>query len=116
MASYDIFIKNAAILDGTGRKPGFGAIGIRGDKIEYLGPNRDDSAKLVIDADGKWVVPGFIDITNHSDTHLTIFKYPNQESLLMQGITTVMGGNCGSSLAPLASKDAFNAIKKWADP
>ncbi|MDZ4260349.1 MAG: amidohydrolase family protein, partial [Candidatus Sungbacteria bacterium] len=45
----------------------------------------------------------------------TLFKYPNLESMLMQGVTSIIGGNCGSSLAPLASSHAIHGIRKWAD-
>jgi len=114
MATYDIIIKSGTIYDGTGRDPVQADVGITGNKITAMGKVEGTGAHI-IDATGKYVTPGFIDITNHSDTHLTLFKYPELESLLMQGITTIIGGNCGSSLAPLGSLDAIQGIKKWAD-
>lgn len=116
MASYDILIKSGSVIDGTGTPAVFGDVGIRGDMIEAVGSLGNAKADLTINAYGKIVAPGFIDITNHSDTRLTLFIQPNLESLLMQGVTTVLGGNCGGSLAPLGSEEALGAIKKWADP
>lgn len=114
--AYDILIKSGVIIDGVSDQVSVGDIGITNDEIAAIGPLGNASARVVINAFGKYVTPGFIDITNHSDTHLTFFTYPNLESFVMQGVTTVIGGNCGASLAPLASKDAFGAIRKWADP
>lgn len=114
--AYDILIKSGSVLDGTGSSPILSDIGIKGDKISDIGSLTNASADVTINASGKYVTPGFIDITNHSDTHLTLFKYPGLESLLTQGVTTIIGGNCGASLAPLGSKEAINSIRKWADP
>lgn len=113
--AYDIIIKSGSVFDGRGNPPVETDIGITGNQISAVGPLNDAKATHIIDATGKYVSPGFIDITNHSDTHLTFFKYPTLESLVMQGVTTIIGGNCGSSLAPLGSSDAIHGIKKWAD-
>ncbi|MEK9195020.1 MAG: D-aminoacylase, partial [Patescibacteria group bacterium] len=94
MATYDTIIKSGMLYDGKGGDPVQADIGIVKDRIAAIGQLTDKTAK-VINALGKYVTPGFIDITNHSDTHLTIFKYPGLESMLMQGITTAIGGNCG---------------------
>lgn len=114
--AYDILIKSGMVVDGTGKHSEILDIGISGERIADIGIIQSADAKLVINASGKYVAPGFIDITNHSDTHLTLFRTPHQESLLMQGITTIIGGNCGASLAPLASPQAIHAIKKWVNP
>lgn len=114
--AYDILIKSGTVIDGTGKPPELTDVGIDGDRISAVGDLGNAAAALTINAFGKYVTPGFIDITSHSDTHLTLFKYPLQESLAMQGITTIIGGNCGASLAPLASRQALDAIRKWADP
>ncbi|MBI3421188.1 MAG: amidohydrolase family protein [Candidatus Sungbacteria bacterium] len=114
--TYDILITSGTILDGTGAKPWIGDIGIQKDRIAAVGNLQSAGGAVHIDAQGKYVAPGFIDITNHSDTHLTLFKYPGADSLIMQGVTTIIGGNCGASLAPLASHTAIQAIRKWADP
>lgn len=114
--AFDILIKSGSLLNGAGSPPTLSDVGIKGDKISDIGLLENASADVTINASGKYVTPGFIDLTNHSDTHLTLFKYPGLESLLMQGVTTIIGGNCGTSLAPLGSKEALNSIRKWADP
>lgn len=114
--AYDILIQSGSLLDGSGKPMELADVGIKGDTITAVGDLGNATAKTIIHARGKFVAPGFIDITNHSDTHLSLFHYPNLESLVMQGITTIIGGNCGASLAPLASRTAINAIQKWADP
>lgn len=113
--AYDILIKGGSVIDGNGTPPAVTDIGIKGDKITHIGALEEKETQVVIQASGKYVTPGFIDLTNSSDTSLTIFKYPQLESLLKQGITTIIGGNCGSSLAPLGSKSALKSIRKWAD-
>ena len=114
--AYDIVIRTSGLIDGTGRKLVSADIGIEKEKIRAIGDlGKKPDAKIVIDAVGKYVTPGFIDMTNHSDTRLTIFKYPAQESMVMQGVTTIIGGNCGASLAPLASPLAIQTIQKWSD-
>ncbi len=112
--SRDIVIKSGTVFDGEGNPAVTADIRIRGETIAEIG--KIGEGESVINATGKYVTPGFIDITNHSDTHLTIFKYPALDSLVMQGVTTIIGGNCGSSLAPLGSPDAIDSIRKWADP
>jgi N-acyl-D-amino-acid deacylase len=112
----DILIKNGAIIDGTGSAPHSGNIAIKNGKIAAIGPVIGDTAEITIDAGGLIVCPGFIDITNHSDTHWTLFNYPSQASMLMQGITTIAGGSCGASLAPLRSGEiSAQSVQKWVD-
>ncbi|MBI3274015.1 MAG: D-aminoacylase [Candidatus Colwellbacteria bacterium] len=114
--AYDILIQSGLVHDGSEKSAFIADVGIKGDDIAAIDDLGGAGAKTIINARGKFVVPGFIDITNHSDTHLSLFHYPGLESLVMQGITTVIGGNCGASLAPLASDTAINAIQKWANP
>src|SRR3989344_5883454 len=99
MAAYSLLIRGG--MAARNKKLERLDIGIENDKIKGLGDLSRLSADLVIDASGYYVSPGFIDLTSHSDTHWTLFNHPSQESLLAQGITTILGGNCGSSLAPL---------------
>ena len=114
--AYDIIITSGTILDGTGHEPVVADIGITDGKIATIGKLAGSSAPIQINASDMLVTPGFIDVTNHSDTHLTLFKYPGFDSYVSQGVSTVLGGNCGASLAPLASHEALGAIRKWADP
>lgn len=112
---YTILIKNGIIIDGTGSKPYQGDIGILGNIIKDIGPigTLGDKADTVIDAANLLVTPGFIDITNHSDTYGTLFSVPGQDSLLTQGVTSILMGNCGYSLAPLIKKAAFEDLGRW---
>ena len=113
--AYDIIIRSGLALDGTGAPPMVRDIAIENGAIAEIGALDRAHAKNEINVAGKYVAPGFIDITNHSDTHLTMFQYPAMESMVMQGVTTVIGGNCGASLAPLVSAEAIRGISKWAD-
>ena len=91
---YDILIKNGTIVDGK-KTPRFtGDLAIQNGKILKITAKLHSKAAHIIDATNLYVAPGFIDITNHSDTHWTLFSVPSQESLLRQGITTIMGGTC----------------------
>ncbi len=116
MAHYSVIIRGGRIIDGLGsNKPYQADIGIRDERIGDIGNLSNSRAEIEIDAANKYVTPGFVDITNHSDTHWTIFDVPNQDSMLMQGITTIIGGNCGTSLAPLVTGEEIEALKKWVD-
>jgi N-acyl-D-amino-acid deacylase len=112
---YSKIIKNGNIIDGTGRPAFRGDIAIEGDKIVQIGNLQKANAEEIFDADGKFVAPGFVDIQNHSDVYWTIFDNPSLDSLVAQGITTAVIGNCGASLAPLLSRDALLSIRKWHD-
>lgn len=94
---YDVLIKNTKIIDGTGKPAYKGSIAIKGEKIVAVGKVKGDAA-TVLDGTGLITCPGFIDPHSHADT--TIMNYPLAENLIMQGITTFVGGNCAMSLAP----------------
>jgi N-acyl-D-amino-acid deacylase len=112
---YDLLIKNGTIIDGSGQ-PGFrGDVAVSDDRIRAVGSLEDAEAERVIDATGLYVTPGFIDVNNHSDSYWSLLANPKLESLLYQGITTIVGGNSGSSLAPLTNKQAIRSIQKWTD-
>lgn len=97
--TFDILIRNARVCDGTGQ-PAFSAdIGVVGDRIAQIGGLQDCNAAQTIDAAGRVAAPGFIDMHSHGDCTLLLF--PNAQSLLRQGVTTIVGGNCGTSPAPL---------------
>ena len=115
MSHYSTIIKNGLVFDGKGNKPVKTDIGIMDDEIKKIGDLQTEAAYNIVDATGKCVTPGFIDITNHSDTHWTIFSFPRQESLVSQGVTTIIGGNCGSSLAPFLGESSAKEIGRWTD-
>lgn len=111
---YDILIKNGTIIDGSDKKPYPADVAVKGNAISDIGPHLSGNAKKAIDAAGLFVCPGFIDITNHSDTHWTLFNYPSQASMIRQGITSIIGGSCGSSLAPvLHGTVSAESVQKW---
>lgn len=112
---YDVLIKNGQIIDGTGNSAYRADIGIKENKIITIGELHNEKGRIEIEAYGKIVAPGFIDVNNHSDTYWQIFSDPNLESLIYQGISTIIGGNCGSSLSPLADAKNIESIQKWAD-
>jgi N-acyl-D-aspartate/D-glutamate deacylase len=101
----DIIIKNGTIVDGTGAPSFQGDIAITGDRIEAIGALNGAQAQKVIDATGRVVCPGVIDVHSHAD--MSIYR-PDQDDLLeplvRQGITTFIGGNCGMGLAPIGDK------------
>ncbi|MBU3931869.1 MAG: amidohydrolase family protein, partial [Proteobacteria bacterium] len=98
----DLIIKDATVIDGSGA-PGFQAdLGLKGDCIEIVGQLRDVPSTAVIQAGGKVVCPGFIDIHSHSDYHLLI--NPQSESKIRQGVTTEVGGNFGYAAAPIGNQ------------
>jgi N-acyl-D-aspartate/D-glutamate deacylase len=98
---FDILIKNATIVDGTGEPPYKGAVAVKGERIAAVGRLEGDLEKgagTIIDARGFVTSPGFIDVHNHGD--VSILHYPEAEGFLRQGVTTFVGGNCGSSPGP----------------
>ena len=98
----DLIIRGAAVYDGTGR-PGYPAdIGITGGRIQVIGKIEDGAAKRTIDAGGLAASPGFIDVHQHSDVGLLV--NPLAESTIRQGVTTVVGGNCGDSVFPMSDE------------
>ncbi len=96
----DLLIRNAQIIDGTGAPPRHGDIAVTDDQIVAIGALSDMSAATEIDAGGKAVAPGFIDVHTHDDR--AVLSDPTMACKVSQGVTTVVTGNCGISLAPLA--------------
>ena len=97
---YDYLIQNARILDGSGADAFSGDVAISGGSIAAVGKLSAAPAVHTIDAAGRYLTPGFIDIHRHGDSALFSPNYGKAE--LAQGLTTVLNGNCGLSLAPAA--------------
>ncbi|MBC7598976.1 MAG: D-aminoacylase [Polaromonas sp.] len=96
---FDLLIRNALIVDGTGA-PRFRAdVGIQGERIARVGDLQTAQATLEIDAAGLVLAPGFIDAHTHDDR--LMLSGGDMAPKVSQGITTVIGGNCGVSLAPM---------------
>ena len=95
--TFDLIVRNATIIDGT-RAPRYrGEIGVRGDKIVKIGALDRASADTEIDGSGLIAAPGFIDAHTHDDRML--LSNPDMAPKASQGVTTVVAGNCGISLA-----------------
>jgi N-acyl-D-aspartate/D-glutamate deacylase len=92
---YDLLIRGGRIVDGTGNPWFLGDVAISGGKIAAVGKLTSKSAKRVIDATGLTVAPGFIDIHNHSDD--TVLRDGNAQSMVRQGVTTMIFGEGGSA-------------------
>ena len=97
--TFDLVITNARIVDGTGGAWYRGAVGITGDSIAHVGWLSSVQAKTMIDAGGKVVAPGFIDI--HTHARRGIFEVPTAENYVRQGVTTLIEGPDGGSPVPL---------------
>ena len=95
---FDYLIKNGQLIDGTGSPARRADVGITDGKIAAIGDLSAAQAGTVIDAAGKTVTPGFIDIHRHADAAL--FRPHFGELELKQGLTTIVNGNCGLSVTP----------------
>ena len=97
--NFDLLIRNASIVDGTGAPRFNGDIGIIGDRIVRIGDLSTSRGELEIDLAGRIAAPGFIDSHTHDDR--IMLSSPDMAPKVSQGVTTVIGGNCGVSLAPM---------------
>ena len=101
--TYDLLIKNGTVVDGSGN-PGYRAdVGVSGGKIAAIG-RINERAKQIIDAEGHIVSPGFVDGHTHMDAQ--IFWDPIGSCSSYHGVTSVVMGNCGFTLAPCKQEDA----------
>ena len=105
---YDLVIRNGMVIDGTGLPRYRADVGVRHGRIVTIGRIRE-RARDVIDADGQVVTPGFVDGHTHMDAQ--IFWDPLGTSSCWHGITSVVMGNCGFTLAPCAASDKHFVVR-----
>ncbi|MBI3567597.1 MAG: amidohydrolase family protein, partial [Gemmatimonadetes bacterium] len=102
-ASRRILIRNGTVIDGTGAPRVAADVLLDGDVVRDVGPSLTATGADVIDASGKIVAPGFVDIHSHGDGSL--FADPMAESVVRQGVTTIVVGQDGSSNGPREQGD-----------
>ena len=96
-------LRGGTVIDGTGAPPVVADIRIEGERIADVAPKVDARDARVIDVAGRVVAPGFIDVHTHDDQ--IVLSNPDMLPKVSQGVTTVVTGNCGISLAPLVRPD-----------
>ena len=112
-AEFDILIRDGRIVDGTGNPSWVGDVGIRGGRITSMGRLGERTAQTTINAHGMVIAPGFVDIHNHSD--YTLLVDGNAESMIRQGVTSVILGE-GGSAAPVGGRQLKSDDKAdWKD-
>ncbi len=102
--AFDLVVKNGMIIDGSGLPRFRGDIGVKDGKIAEIGRINGAATKETLDAEGHVVTPGFIDGHTHMDAQ--IFWDPIGTSSCFQGVTSVVMGNCGFTLAPCRESEA----------
>lgn len=109
MPAYDLLIENGTVVDGSGSRSFAAAVGVRAGRLELVyGDTEEVDADRRVDATGKVVAPGFIDLHSHSG--LTMFADPLHEPKLRQGVTTEVIGVDGLSYAPFADPADLEAL------
>ena len=108
-----LVIKGARIIDGTGAASRIGDVGILGDRIVAVGESVDLPAQRVVEAEGRVLCPGFIDLHSHVD--LLVDRFPRADGMLHQGATTLVTGNCGLSPFPVrAGASGWRSLSEFA--
>lgn len=105
---FDLVIKNGRIIDGTGNPWFYGDVAIKNGRIAEIGRIAKKRAARIIDAAGKIVAPGFIDVHGHLEGNIE--ESPRAENYLQMGVTSVITGNCGFSKVPL--REWFTNLEK----
>ena len=104
----DILIRNGWVVDGTGTPRRRADVAVTGDRIVEVGLLEGAQATMVLDAQGCVVTPGFVDMHSHADFTLPVL--PTADSLVHQGITTAVIGQCGATPVPLLEETRAEVI------
>jgi N-acyl-D-amino-acid deacylase len=107
----DIVLSGGRIVDGCGNPWFYGDVGIRDGRIARIGPPGTLAGKQTFKIEGRYVTPGFIDIHTHSDLSILINR--QAESVVRQGVTTNLTGNCGWSPAPIDEAHLAEMQHHW---
>ena len=107
-----LLIKNVRIVGGAREFTEPCDVFVNGQRISAIGNFPKKPADVLLDGLGAHLSPGFIDASTASDHYLTLLEYPSQEDFLKQGVTTIFGGMCGASLAPLLY-GGLESFRKW---
>jgi N-acyl-D-amino-acid deacylase len=114
---YQTLIRNALVIDGRNRPAYPADVALRDGRIECIGALDGARAEAEIDAAGRVLAPGFIDVHTHDDS--VVIRRPQMLPKLSQGVTTVIVGNCGISVSPVSLRgdppDPMNLLGKQAD-
>jgi N-acyl-D-amino-acid deacylase len=110
---YDLVIRGARIIDGTGAPTFDGDLAMVGEQIVALGAHLEGEARQVIEAGGRVVAPGFIDAHTHDD--LVVLRNAVVLPKVQQGVTSLVIGNCGFGVAP-ATPAHMAALQRYSAP
>jgi N-acyl-D-amino-acid deacylase len=96
--AYTLVLRNGRVIDGAGNAWFYGDVALKGDRIAFVGTLKPDSytADRDVDVRGLVIAPGFIDVHSHADDDL--YKMPQAENFIRDGVTTLVCGNCGGSM------------------
>ena len=110
--TYDVIVRNGLWFDGTGARPQRRTLGIRDGIVATVSTEPLDEAGCpdVIDAEGKWIVPGFIDVHTHYDAEVLLD--PGLRESVRHGVTTLLLGNCSLSTVYADSEDAADLFSR----